>query len=294
VPGALRTMIDMEATVLCCTPTYAIRLAEVAAEEEIDLGAAKVRTIIVAGEPGGSVQGTRRHISELWGGAQVVDQHGMTEIGPVSYGCPQQPGVLHVIESSYIAEVVDPESGRPVARGAPGGTGADEFGTSGIAAAALSHGDIVQAAAEDGCACGSDDRALNGGILGRTDDMLVVRGVNVYPSAMDDVLRSCGGVAEYRVARAEQPRDGRITHRGGADAGARGRSAVQASAGDGAGECVRPARTGGTGTERQPAAVRDEGQPLGAVVDPSACVQIHRLMRAALNQSLRDELPVLR
>jgi phenylacetate-CoA ligase len=60
-------------------------------------------------------------------------------------------------------------------------------------------GDLVQTAVDDGCACGSSDLALNGGILGRTDDMLVVRGVNVYPSAMDDVLRSHGGVAEYRV-----------------------------------------------------------------------------------------------
>jgi phenylacetate-CoA ligase len=197
--GRLRTIIDMAATVLCCTPTYAIRLAEVAAEEEIDLAAARVRTIIVAGEPGGSVQGTRRHISELWGGAQVVDQHGMTETGPVSYGCPQRPGVLHVIESSYIAEVVDPLSGKAVARGIAGELVLTSLGRMGSPLLRYRTGDIVQTAAEDGCVCGSHDLALNGGILGRTDDMLVVRGVNVYPSAMDDVLRSFGGVAEYRV-----------------------------------------------------------------------------------------------
>src|SRR5690348_7562968 len=118
--GRLRTIVDMGATVLCCTPTYAIRLAEVAVEEEIDLAAAQVRTIIVAGEPGGSVPGTSRLISELWHGARVVDQHGMTEVGPVSYGCPKQTGILHVIESAYIAEVIDPQTGNAVPRGATG------------------------------------------------------------------------------------------------------------------------------------------------------------------------------
>jgi phenylacetate-CoA ligase len=110
----LRTIIETSATVLCCTPTYAIRLAEVAAEENIDLGASSVRTLIVAGEPGGSVPATRTHIAKLWRGARVVDHHGMTEIGPVSYGCPQRPGVLHVIEDSYIAEVIDPLTGQAV------------------------------------------------------------------------------------------------------------------------------------------------------------------------------------
>ncbi len=98
----LRAIAETSATVLCCTPTYAIRLAEVAAEENIDMAAVKVRTLIVAGEPGGSVAATHAYISKLWRGARVVDHHGMTEIGPVSYGCPRRPGVLHVIEDSYI------------------------------------------------------------------------------------------------------------------------------------------------------------------------------------------------
>jgi phenylacetate-CoA ligase len=197
--GRLRTIIDMGATVLCCTPTYAIRLAEVALEENINLSAAQVRTIIVAGEPGGSVPGTSRHISELWRGAHVVDQHGMTEIGPVSYGCPLQTGILHVIEPAFIAEVIDPETGKAVPRGATGELVLTNLGRTGSPLLRYRTGDLVQAVTEDGCACGSSDLAFNGGILGRTDDMLVVRGVNVYPSAMDDVLRSHGGVAEYRV-----------------------------------------------------------------------------------------------
>jgi phenylacetate-CoA ligase len=195
----LRTIVETSATVLCCTPTYAIRLAEVAAEENIDLAAAKVRTLIVAGEPGGSVTATRRHISELWRGARVVDHHGMTEIGPVSYGCPKNPGVLHVIDESYIAEVIDPLTGQPVPRGVTGELVLTNLGRLGSPLLRYRTSDIVQAAPEDRCECGASGLALIGGILGRTDDMLVVRGVNVYPSAVENILRSFDAVSEYRV-----------------------------------------------------------------------------------------------
>jgi phenylacetate-CoA ligase len=195
----LQTMIDTGATVLCCTPTYAMHLGEVACEEKIDLGSAHVKEIIVAGEPGGSIAGTRNHISELWNGARVVDHHGMTETGPVSYGCPNRPGVLHVIESSYIAEVIDPESGQPVAAGVSGELVLTSLGRLGSPLLRYRTRDLVQPGARSRCECGTHDLALEGGILGRTDDMVVVRGVNVYPGAVDDVLRSCDGVAEYRV-----------------------------------------------------------------------------------------------
>jgi phenylacetate-CoA ligase len=195
----LNTIVDTGATVLCCTPTYAIRLAEVAREENVDLAAAKVRRIIVAGEPGGSIAGTRTHIEKLWHGARVVDHHGMTETGPVSYGCPKRPGILHVIESAYIAEVIDPASGRSVPPGATGELVLTNLGRVGSPVLRFRTGDMVRLAADGLCECGSYDLALEGGILGRTDDMVVVRGVNVYPSAVEDIVRACGGVAEYRV-----------------------------------------------------------------------------------------------
>ena len=116
----IRVIADNGITTLCCTPTYALRLAEVAAEEGVDLGRTTVRTLIVAGEPGGSIQAVRRQISERWSGARVFDHHGMTETGPVTYECPKQPGVLHVIESAYLAEVVEPASGKLLQ---PGETG---------------------------------------------------------------------------------------------------------------------------------------------------------------------------
>ena len=195
----LRTMLDNNVTVVCCTPTYAIRLAEVAADEKIDLAAGKVRTLILSGEPGGSIPGTRARIENLWHGARVVDHHGMTEVGPVSYGCPKQPGVLHVIGSAYIAEVIDPAAGLAAEPGASGELVLTNLGRVGSPLLRYRTGDVVQAAPGAPCACGTYELALDGGILGRTDDMLVVRGVNVYPGAIEQIVHSCGGVAEYRV-----------------------------------------------------------------------------------------------
>ncbi len=199
----LRAIIDNGATVLCCTPTYALRLAEVAAAENINLQASRVHTVIVAGEPGGSVPATRARWAELWPGARMFDHHGMTEVGPVTYECPARPGVLHVIESAYFAEVVDPAQGRPGAPCAIGELVLTSFGR--VASPLLRYrtGDLVQAEPHPPgappCACGRHELALLGGIQGRTDDMVVVRGVNIYPGAVEETIRAHSGVAEYRV-----------------------------------------------------------------------------------------------
>jgi phenylacetate-CoA ligase len=192
----LHAILDNRATVLCCTPTYAIRLGEAAIEERINLSGIAIRTVIVAGEPGGSVRATEARIGELWRGAKVVDHHGMTEVGPVSYGCPKRERVLHVIESSYIAEVIDPTTGRASQTGELVLTNLGRVGSPLIR---YRTGDIVERSQQERCECGSFDLALDGGILARTDDMVVVRGVNLYPSAIEDVLRACDGVSEYRV-----------------------------------------------------------------------------------------------
>lgn len=194
----LHVMIDNRVTALCCTPTYAIRLGEVARQEGLDLQGLDLRAIVVAGEPGGSVLATRAAIERRWPGATVYDHHGMTEVGPVSFQCPVGAGTLHIIEPAYLTEVIDPESLQPVD---PGGTGELVLTTLDRVASPLLRyrtGDLVRLAAAP-CRCGRSGTALEGGILGRLDDMVLVRGVNVYPSAVDQVVRACGGVAEYRV-----------------------------------------------------------------------------------------------
>lgn len=198
----VKVIFENRTTVLCCTPTYALRLGQVAAAAIASAGGSPVKTIIVAGEPGGSIPSTRHRIEQLWPGARVVDHHGMTETGPVTFECPARPGALHVIESAYLAEVVDPATGKPARRGELILT---TLGRTGSPLLRYRTGDLVQLSdpnlATDPlpCKCGRHSTVLEGGILGRVDDMVIVRGVNVYPAAMEEILRSFGEIAEYRV-----------------------------------------------------------------------------------------------
>ena len=193
----LRMMRDNNANVLCCTPTYALRLAEVAEEEKIETRSLAIKTIIVAGEPGGSIPATRAKLESLWPGTRIFDHHGMTEVGPVTYECPQHPGVLHVIESAYYAEVIDPATSKPAASGELVLTTLNRTGSPLLR---YRTGDLVKCE-ERGvkCGCGRSELALIGGILGRLDDMVIVRGVNVYPAAVEQILRDFDDVAEYRA-----------------------------------------------------------------------------------------------
>jgi phenylacetate-CoA ligase len=195
----LRVMLDNQATVLCCTPTYALRLAEVAAQEGVDLSGGCVRLLLTAGEPGACIPATRARLEALWPGSRVRDQHGMTEIGPVTFECPALPSVLHVLEAGFIPEVIDPRTERHVAPGVPGELVLTNLGRAGSPLLRYRTGDLVQQAARAPCACGRHDMALEGGILGRTDDMVIVRSVNLYPAAVEEVMRRFDQVAEYRV-----------------------------------------------------------------------------------------------
>lgn len=192
-------ILDNQVTVVCCTPTYALRMAEAAEEEGIDLARSRVEKIVVAGEPGGSLPAVRERIETLWQGARVFDHHGMTEIGPVSYPCPSRRDTLHVLESDYIAEIVDPETGAPAPAGSTGELVLTNLGRVGSPLLRYRTGDLVKSAHQQLCECGSWELALEGGILSRSDDMVVVRGVNLYPSAIEEIIRACGGIGEYRV-----------------------------------------------------------------------------------------------
>jgi phenylacetate-CoA ligase len=194
----LQVILENDVTVLCSTPSYAVHLAEIARDEKVNLSAAKVRRIIVAGEPGGSIPATRALIEKLWSGASVVDHHGMTEVGPVSYECRERRGTLHIIEAAYFPEVIDAGTCDPVGPGGSGELVLTNLGRLGSPLLRYRTGDIVRRAEDVSCSCGSSELALEGGILARSDDMVIVRGVNVYPSAVEEILRSCG-VSEFRV-----------------------------------------------------------------------------------------------
>jgi len=186
------------ATVLCCTPTYALRLAEVAAEEteRRPLSDSSVRVLIVAGEPGGSILATRERIEQTWG-ARVIDHHGLTEVGPVSFECWESPGFLHLNETEFVCEVIDPASGDAVPDGHHGELVITNLGRLASPVIRYRTGDIVVRRSEP-CRCGRTWARLEGGILSRADDMINVRGVNVYPSAIEAVVRRFKEVVEFR------------------------------------------------------------------------------------------------
>lgn len=191
----LGLLSDNRATIVCCTPTYALRLAEVAGEQGLDLTKSGVRAILVAGEPGGNIPATRRKIETAWG-AQVVDHWGMTELGPLAIESIEEPGGMYVLETECIAEIIAPETGRPVSEGDEGELVVTNLGRVGSPLIRYRTGDRVRR----GTGRGHPDLLfLPGGILGRVDDMITIRGNNLYPAALEDVIRQFDEIAEFRI-----------------------------------------------------------------------------------------------
>jgi phenylacetate-CoA ligase len=186
---------SVEATAVLCTPTYALHLAEVAREHKIALAGLGVKRLIVAGEPGGTVPATRARIESAWGAA-VLDHAGASEVGPWGFGDPAGRG-LHVLESEFIAEFISVGTGRPAADGELAELVLTNLGRVGCPTIRYRTGDLVRPLRDHDGACRFV--LLEGGVLGRADDMLVVRGVNVFPSAIEQIVHGFPEIVEYRV-----------------------------------------------------------------------------------------------
>jgi phenylacetate-CoA ligase len=193
----LRFLLDNAATVVLCTPTYALHLAEVARNEGIDLTGSSVQKLIVAGEPGGSIPATRARIESAWG-ARLFDHTGMTETGPLGIECCEHPGGLHLLETECIVEVIDPNTTLPVPAGTEGELVLTTFNRPGSPLVRYRTGDLVRVDPRP-CPCGRELVRLDGGIRGRVDDMIVIRGNNLHPSALQTILHRFPEVAEYRM-----------------------------------------------------------------------------------------------
>ncbi len=208
----LATIEAIGATVICCTPTYALRLAEVAALERPahPLADGTVRVIIVAGEPGGSIPSTRERIERSWG-ARVIDHHGLTEVGPISFECWEAPGFLHLNEHEYLCEVLEQGGDRPMPDGEVGELVVTNLGRTACPVIRYRTGDLVIRQSEP-CVCGRTWARLERGVLARADDMINIRGVNVYPASVEAVVRGFGEVVEFRstVTRAHEMRSLRV------------------------------------------------------------------------------------
>jgi phenylacetate-CoA ligase len=191
----LRTIADVEATALMCTPTYALRLLEVALAERLEHALESVERIICTGEPGASLPRMRHRIEEGFGG-RCYDHAGLTEAGPFAYPCPDGGG-MHLYDDEFVCEILDTDL-RPVAPGERGELVVTPLRRTGFPVLRYRTGDVVERV-DERCPGGHVDRWLPGGIVGRTDDMVVIRGMNVYPSAIEDAVRSIGGAGEFRI-----------------------------------------------------------------------------------------------
>ena len=186
---------ESQATAVCCTPTYALRMAEVAEDEGMSLTDTTVTRLIVAGEPGGSQPKMRNRIETDWN-ATVIDHAGATEVGPWGYADQDRRG-LHVIESEFIAEFIDPDTEKPVSEGDIAELVLTSLGRFGAPVIRYRTGDLVRPSWN----AYSKNRFvfLDGGVLGRADDMMVIRGMNVFPSSVEEILRGFPEVVEYRI-----------------------------------------------------------------------------------------------
>ncbi|MBC8219520.1 MAG: phenylacetate--CoA ligase family protein [Proteobacteria bacterium] len=193
----LHLMKELGTTAMCCTPTYALRLAEVAQESGFDLSEIPLQTLIHAGEPGANVPATKARIESVWN-AKCYDHAGASEIGAHSFECEVQPNGTHITESEFIVEVLNPETQEVVPEGEQGELIITNLGRIGYPVIRYRSGDLV-VLNQQKCACGRSFARFEGGVLARADDMVVVRGINVFPSAVENLVRQCETVEEFRI-----------------------------------------------------------------------------------------------
>jgi len=196
----LELMRATNVTVVFCTPSYALHMAEVAAMHAFDLPELEVRRLIVAGEPGGTVPAIRKRIEGAWN-AKVVDHAGATEVGPWGYGDAAGTG-LHVLESEFIAEFLSVEDGKPAAEGELAELVLTTLGRTGAPVIRYRTGDLVSPRwPQQG-----PNRfvLLEGGVLGRADDMMIIRGVNIFPTSIDQIVHGFPEVIEYQMIATRQ------------------------------------------------------------------------------------------
>ena len=182
-------------TILACTPSYALFLASVMGELGLDPAASSVRFVFCAGEPGFGVPATRYRIEAAWG-ATMHEFYGCTEAAPAgaAYTCDEVaaekdgPVSTHLLEDCGIWETVDPETYEAVPPGVPGLTVVTNLVSEASPQLRFLVGDSTTFT-DAPCSCGRTHMRAVGGFHGRADDMLNIRGVTIFPSAIEDAVR---------------------------------------------------------------------------------------------------------
>lgn len=190
------TMREFGSQILAATPSFLAHLAETAQGMGIDPRSLKVRSLAVGGEPGGSIPATRQRLESLWG-ADMYDCYGALECQPIAWEAACKEGPV-LAEDFIYAEVLDADTEQPVADGQPGVLVITQLRKQACPLVRWWTGDIVVRDSRP-ASDGRTHARLAGGVLGRADDMLIVRGVNVFPSAIENIVRALPGAGEEFV-----------------------------------------------------------------------------------------------
>jgi phenylacetate-CoA ligase len=196
---------DLRPTAIFCTPSYARYLADAARNRGLDPGALGLRLLIVGGEPGGDVPEIRATIEETWH-ADVGDTYGLGEVWPTFAGqCEARDGIHLTAPDALWSELIDPIGREPVPMepGAEGELVYTHLQRRATPLVRYRSGDIVKIL-DDSCGCGRGSPRFR--IVGRADSMFIVRGVNVFSSAVEAVLREAvPGAGAFAVLVEGQP-----------------------------------------------------------------------------------------
>lgn len=193
----LQALLDWGATVICGTPSYLLYLAETARAINIDLNSSPVRKMVAAGEPGAAITATKKALESQWG-AKCFDDIGSTECSNFGYECIKQQGT-HVVESMFLVEVLDTETLEPLADGEVGELVLTNLSCTSMPLIRYRTRDLVRFNREI-CECGRTNLRLDGGIVGRADDMFHFAGVNIFPSQIQALLHEVDAFSqEYQL-----------------------------------------------------------------------------------------------
>ena len=203
---------ETKATAMMATPTYVLGMAEIAKNKMgIDPASLTINKITCAGEPGASIPTTKNRMQDAWG-AKVYDHAGATEIGAWSYECTEQSGYLHVNDGFFLVEIQDIETGEYIEEPDKIGkmiiTAFDRYAQPCIR---FDSKDLIMWSSNP-CSCGRSFKTINGGVIGRADDITKVKGVLLAPTAIEEVVRGINGLSdEYEVIIDKKGHIDRIT-----------------------------------------------------------------------------------
>lgn len=193
----IKQIISLKPTSVVGTPTYLLHMMHVAQEIGLDMREAGVKFLIGGGEPGFSIPATRELVQEGWGGPTLIDAYGMSEVGVVNCECGAHPLGVHCSEDGSHSFSLGTETGERVGEGEVGENIITSYNRATQPFIKYRTHDLVERHEEFDHGCGWTWAFLAGGVLGRTDYMVVIRGVNVYPTAVESLLSKIDGASAY-------------------------------------------------------------------------------------------------